>query len=143
MWSPFLSTCNINVEHYYRKQLPYIQSNNFVIFGNSLFLLNSTLYLGMKDEKLIMLEYLQNVRLVTEKKDHFSYLSFSFQTQLKSNITDNTVSSMLSQFLECQPWNMPLFRTDPEFLTNKILYSSSGLWSLDQWKTMSLFSFLT
>ena len=57
----------------------------------------------MKDEKLIMLEYLQNVRLVTGKKDHFSYLSFSFQTQLKSNITDNKVSSMLSQFLECQP----------------------------------------
>ena len=57
----------------------------------------------MKDEKLIMLEYLQNVRLVTEKKEHFSYLSFSFQTQLKSNITDNKVSSMLSQFLECQP----------------------------------------
>ena len=48
-----------------------------------------------------MLEYLQNIRLVTEK-NHFSYLSFSFQTQLNSNITDSKVSSTPSQFSECQ-----------------------------------------
>ena len=35
------------------------------------------------------------------KKDHFPYLSFSLQTQLNSNTTDNEVSSMLSLFLEC------------------------------------------
>ena len=55
-----------------------------------------------------MLKYLQfaQCQIGYRKKDNFSYLSFSSQTQLNSNITDKNVSNMVSQFSECKPWTV-------------------------------------
>ena len=81
-----------------------IQSKNVLIFRNSLFFIKPYIGGGV----MTMLKYLQlaQCQIGYRKKGNFSYLSFSFQTQLNSNITDNKVSNMVSQFSECKPWTI-------------------------------------